>query len=239
MHEPAALLELQGVDVELLRLDKRLEELPEKKAILATRAKMQETKTLKDKAGLLVRKLEAEVKARQDELTTLSEKIAGEQQKLMGTADHRQVQAISREMDGLKRRVDKVEMETLQFVERVDKASAQVAAVEAHIAKMASHEKSLIKEFKKVGGKIQTEITELTEKREKLASAISSELLAQYDTVREARGGIGVGKLDGESCTACRMQLPAERVRDLNNGGDVGICPQCRRLIVVRVEDAE
>lgn len=238
MREPESLLELQRVDVDILRLDKKLDELPEKKAILASRAKQREISALKDKAGMLVRKLEAEVKSRTDEMTMLTDKIDSEQAKLMATADHRAVQAISREMDGLKRRRDKLEMETLQFVERVDKASAQVATVEAHLAKLAEQETALTDRFKQVGGEVQAEITRLKKERDKLVADIKPETLERYEAVRASRGGIGVGKLDGSTCTACRMELPAERVRELSSGPDIATCPQCRRLIVVRVEVA-
>lgn len=238
MREPESLLELQRVDVDILRLEKKLDELPEKKAILASRAKQREISALKDKAGMLVRKLEAEVKSRTDEMTMLTDKIDSEQAKLMSTADHRAVQAISREMDGLKRRRDKLEMETLQFVERVDKASAQVATVEAHLAKLVEQETALTDRFKQVGGEVQTEIARLKAERDKLVANIKPETLERYEAVRASRGGIGVGKLDGQTCTACRMELPAERVRELTGGPDIATCPQCRRLIVVRVEVA-
>lgn len=238
MREPESLLELQRVDVDILRLERKLDELPEKKAILASRAKQREISALKDKAGMLVRKLEAEVKSRTDEMTMLTDKIDSEQAKLMATADHRAVQAISREMDGLKRRRDKLEMETLQFVERVEKASAQVATIEAHLAKLAEQEVALTERFKQVGGQIQAELTRLKAQRERLVADITSETLARYETVRTSRGGIGVGRLDGQTCTACRMALPAERVQELLGGPDIALCPQCRRLIVVRVEVA-
>ena len=69
--------------------------------------------------------------------------------------------------------------------------------------------------------------------------AIGADTLKRYEVSRETRGGVGVGELDGETCTACRMALPAERVRELQNGPEIGTCPQCRRLIVVRPRGGE
>ena len=59
------------------------------------------------------------------------------------------------------------------------------------------------------------------------------------DGISESRGGVGVGRLDGDACSACRMSLPMERIRALEEGPDVAICPQCRRLIVVRTGEHE
>ncbi|PKQ16036.1 MAG: hypothetical protein CVT67_06950 [Actinobacteria bacterium HGW-Actinobacteria-7] len=238
MSEASDLLELQGIDLDILRANKRLDELPEKRAILEARVKQREAATLKQKADLLLRKLEGEIKVRQDELTTLGEKIGTEQEKLMSTSDHRQVQAISREMDGFKRRVDKVEMEELQYMERAEKAKSQVAAIAQHLAKLAEKETELIDRFKVVGGAIQDEVAKLEKRRVKLAKGIEPKLLSRYEAIRASKGGVAVGVLEESGCSACRMTLPVERRADLEAGPDVGICPHCRRLIVVR-QDAE
>jgi len=238
VSEAVDLLELQATDIEIVRATKRLDELPEKRAILEVRAKLRDTKALAEKAAVLLRRLESEVKARQDECEMLDAKIAQEQAKVMSTTDHRAVQSITREMDGLKRRRDKVEMEELQFMERADKARAQVAAIEAHIGKLNDGESGLIERFKQVGGGVQEEIAALTARRGTLSKALDAQTIARYESIREAKGGVAVGRLDGAMCSACRMDLPAERVKELGEGPDVGICPQCRRLIVVRSEDA-
>jgi len=232
--EPADLLELQAIDIEIVRATKRLDELPEKRAILQLRTKQREVGALAEKAGVLLRKLDGEVRVRKDEAEMISAKIAQEQQKIMATTDHRAVQSISREMDGLKRRRDKLEMEELQFMERVDKARAQLAAIEEHREKLADKESELIERFKEVGGVVQAEIAALEKRRTALAKGLARDTLTRYESVRDSKGGVAVGKLEGPMCSACRMDLPAERVKDLVEGPDIGVCPQCRRLIVVR-----
>lgn len=239
MDESAALLEVAAVDVEIIRARKRLDDLPEKRSILEVRAKQREVQGFHEKAEMLVRKLEAELKARQDEIAMIREKLDAEQSKIMETADHRQIQALTREMDGLRRRVDKLEMESLQYMERIEKATAQLETIDQALASLAAKETAFIERFKTVGGELQNEIAALEGKRAAIAANISVELLARYDSTKESKGGVGVGKLEATTCSACRMSLPAERVRDLMAGPDVGVCPQCRRLIVVRTGSAE
>jgi uncharacterized protein len=233
MTQAGSLLELQALDLDVLRSNKKLEELPEKTAILKARAKLREVMTLRGKADLLVGKLQSDLKAHQDEIEMLTEKIATEQTKVMATTDHRAVTAITREMDGLKRRRDKLEMESLQLMERVEKATTQTATIDDALSQLTEREAALIAEFKTVGGALQKHIAQTGAKRNKVAKSLPPELVKRYEAARESKGGVGVGELDGEACTACRMVLPAERVRELANGPSIGICPQCRRLIVV------
>ena len=208
MSQAADLLELQATDIEIARATKRLDELPEKAAILQARAKQREVAALAQKAGVLLRKLEAEVKQRKDEAEMIDAKLAQEQVKIMATTDHRAVQSISREMDGLKRRRDKIEMEELQFMERAEKARSQVAAIEEHQVKLATTEASLVEKFKDVGGGVQDEITSLEKRRAQLAKRVPAQTLERYEAIRSAKGGIGVGRLEGSMCSACRMELP-------------------------------
>jgi hypothetical protein len=233
------LLDLQEADVSILRAHKRLKELPEKAELLALRTKIKEMTELKAKVALLVHKLEADLKARQDETAMITEKLAGEQTKVMATTDHRQITALSREMDGLRRRADKLDMESMQYMERIDKATAQVATVEGHLVSLAAKDAELVTRYQTVGAEVQAEIAVASKSRDKLAHDLPHDVLARYESIRDSKGGIGVGRLNGESCTACHMDLPAERVKALREGPDVGICPHCRRLIVVRAEGDE
>lgn len=236
MDESATLLELQEVDLAIARGERALDELPEKKAILENRAKQREVESLAGRADGVVAKLDAEIRRKQDETESVGSKLEEEQSKLMvgAVSDHKQVQHISREIDSLRRRKDKLEMETLQLMERLEKASAQRETVEKALSQLRERETQLIEQFRDHGGDLQNSIAEGQSKREQLARSLDADLLTRYENLREMKSGIGVGRLEGDSCSACRMQLPAEAVAALLAGPDIGICPSCHRLVVVR-----
>ena len=239
MTQAALLLALQDLDIEIMRAKKRLEELPEKREILTLRQKIRDVTELHGRADVLVKKLGADLKAHQDEISTLTEKIAEEQAKVMATTDHRAVQSITREMDGLRRRQDKMEMESLQIMERIDKATAQTAKIDAALTQLSEKDAQLVVRFKSVGGALQNDIADMERRRDETAASLSPATLTRYEKIRESKGGVGVGRLEGEACTACRMSLPGEKLRELQSGDDISVCPQCRRLIVVRSRESQ
>jgi uncharacterized protein len=239
MTQAASLLALQDLDIEIMRAKKRLDELHEKHDILVVRQKQRDVTDLHGKADLLLKKLAADLKSHQDEIAVLTEKIAAEQAKVMATTDHRAVQSITREMDGLRRRQDKMEMESLQIMERIDKAAAQRDKIDEALAQLAEKDAGLVERFKAVGMALQEDIADMERKRAETAASIDAGLLSRYDQMRESKGGVGVGRLEEDACTACRMTLPAERIHALEEGDDVGVCPQCRRLLVVRTGSEE
>ena len=239
MTQAALLLALQDLDIEIMRAKKRLEELPEKREILTLRQKTREVTELHGRADVLVKKLAADLKAHQDEIEMLTSKLDAEQTKVMATTDHRAVVSITREMDGLRRRQDKMEMESLQLMERIDKAGTQMVKIDSALTQLAEKDAHLCTRFKTIGGALQSDIADMERRRAETAADLSAATLTRYEKIREAKGGVGVGRLEGEACTACRMSLPAERLRELHSGDDISVCPQCRRLIVVRAEDPE
>jgi predicted nucleic acid-binding Zn-ribbon protein len=72
--------------------------------------------------------------------------------------------------------------------------------------------------------------------RTALLPSIEAALQARYETLRETRHGIAVGTLEGSMCGACRVTLPAGKVAALEAGPDIGACPSCGRILVVRGE---
>jgi predicted nucleic acid-binding Zn-ribbon protein len=228
MAETDALLELQSLDLDIRRSSKRLDELPEKRAILEVRAKQREVEALRAKADVLLGKLRRDFSAHQDELASLNAKIEAEQAKLMETSDHRTVTAR-----------DKIEMESLQLMERVEKATAQGTTVVGALEQLADKHARLVAEFQSAGGELQTHISDAQARRDGVAKSISADLLKRYEAACTAKSGVGVGALEKGTCTACRMVLPAERVKELTAGPSIATCPHCHRLIVVEPEDAQ
>lgn len=235
MTSGETLLAIQEADLEIRRATKQLDELPVKGEIIATRKKAREVEALRAKAEELVARLDRAMARNEDETATLCAKIESEQQKVMSgdITNPKEVQHITREMDSLRRRTEKLEMEDLALMERAEKARGQIAKIDAALQTLAAKEKDLTVQFQAQGGELQGALAVSTARREKLAGALDSELLARYEKVREAKHGIGAAHLMGIVCSACRMELPAERVDELKNGPEIGKCPACQRLLVI------
>lgn len=240
MDVPTALIALQTCDLEMRRAAKLLDELPEKRAILETRHKAEEVRQLKAKAEELVHRLERAIAANTDEVAALDEKIAGVQKTLDAgqVTNPKEVHNLSREMDALKRREDKLDNDTLSLMERLEKAREQVAKVDTALQRLSDRESELIASYRLKGGEVQSDLEAHKKQRVELAALVGEELLARYEAAAAAKGGIGAAKLLEVTCSACRVELPAERLRELREGPDVGLCPNCRRLLVVRGDDA-
>lgn len=242
MNKARGLLSLSEQDLGIVRAQKRLDEIPEKHAVLELRKKIREFEGVRAKAQAYVDEARRMVSRDEDEAASLDEKIETEQAKIIsgGITNPKELQNLSRELDALRRRKDKLENTTIGVMEKLENGTAQLAKIDKAIAMAHEKEAALIKEFQAKGGALQHEIAVMKGKRDALAKGLSGDLMERYEHARETKHGIGVGVLRSGSCSACRMELPSERVQALESGPDVAVCPNCKRLLVVRVaEDHE
>ena len=236
MTEGEALIALMEQDRSLDRAIKTLDELPEKQAILKLRHRLKEIEAVADKARAYLKTANAMVARAADEVSLVETKIEAEQAKILSgqITDSKELQHLTREIDSLARRKDQLEREELNLMEKAEAGEAQVARVEATLAEGRKKEQSLIEEFKAHGGEVQTEIARLKAGREAIAGRIDQTLLARYEALRTSKRGLAVGVLQGSLCSACRTDIPSGERQVLEAGPEIGECPNCKRMIVIR-----
>lgn len=239
MEQSALLEKLQELDLDLIRARKRLDEIPEKTAILTMRRKVAELEALRSRAQAAHDAVDADVRKREDETVLLDVKMEAEQAKLMSgdVTNPKEVANISRELDSLRKHKEQLEYATLNEMENREKAAERVAKVDAAIDEGKRREGVLMKDFQAKGSAMTADVGRLEAERALVAAAVEPDLLGRYERLRETKHGIGLGVLNDATCSACRVELPSNRVADLKTGPPVGVCPACHRLLVITPKD--
>jgi predicted nucleic acid-binding Zn-ribbon protein len=238
MHTARTLTELQEQDLLIIRLEKELEEMPEKRAILTARAKLADIDKLRERTQAAIHAMDAVSKRIEDQIAALSTKMTAEQAKLATgeVSNAKEVQAVSLELDSLSKRVAALEGELLAEMQKRENGEAQLAKIDAALAEGHRAEATLMGRFQERGGEIIGRIEAAKRARAGLITALGAELSAHYESLRASHHGVAVATLDGAMCTGCRVTLPSVRVLALENGPDIGSCPGCGRILIVRGE---
>lgn len=236
MEMVRVLLDLQERDLAVARLSKQLDEMPEKRAILAARAKLADIRKLKERTDAVVHHFEAAAKVMEDTITGVKTKMEAEQAKLVSgeIANPKELQAVSRELDSLRRRVEQLESEELTELQKREDGLAQAAKIGAALTAGAKAEAELTERFKARGSDILSHIESEKKARAALAAMLPAEVLQRYEGLRSRFQGTAVGQLVDGMCTACRVSLPSTKVQALLEGPDVTGCPNCGRILIVR-----
>jgi hypothetical protein len=238
MTEAEALIALAEHDLEIARAHKALDELPEKRAILQLRHRLEEIDAVRAKAEAYCQTAERMVARSTDETDALSAKMEAEQSKVLSgeVTNPKELQSLTRELDALARKKNALESDTIALMEKAEAGAAQLAKVDATLAEGRAKEQDLIERFKQKGGSLQTEIERLRSERAAIVGRIGEGLVERYEALRTAKHGIAVGVLESGMCSACRTELPAERAQSLQEGPPIGECPNCRRILIVSHE---
>ena len=239
MRTASAILELQQVDLNILRDRKTLNEIPEMEQIQQVRSKLKELarRTTKIVGELKDQRIEHE--DNEGRRRTLSRHVEEINLENSECDDFRRVQANNAELDRLAKRLEKVDYN--QHV--VEQEIARLEGLQDQAMKiretLEAREAELVESFKEKATNIKQDLETLVRRREALTEQMSEDMYRTYMKSCEGHNHVGVARLEGHACTGCRVELQQSQIDTLRRGPAISSCPVCGRIIVVREEDDE
>lgn len=233
-EELAALLRMQQVDMEIIRLNKELSALPQRKVIVSAREKKRTVEEKRAKVEAMRTAAEQKLSRVSDEDALLAEKQRIAQAAVEGAqGNYRNVEARTKEMNGYAKRRSTLE-------EELDALGAELAKVQEVESQMNTlleainrQEKEAIEEFQAQGGALKNDIARLEAGKARVSAALSAELAALYEKTAARSGGVALARLLDGKCGACRTTITGGRLIDLKSQAPLGVCPNCNRLLIV------
>ncbi|MEY8460811.1 hypothetical protein AALA69_06745 [Eggerthellaceae bacterium 24-137] len=228
------LFELQRIDLEVKRLTKELDELPQRSIIVAAREKKAEIEAKAEKVAELKRATSKKITRIDDEDASLAKKEAGVQAAIDAAhGDFRNVEARTKELASIVRRRATIAEDRAGVQAELDKISAMEAQITLALEEIAAKEQEAIDSFQKQGGDLKLAIAKLEAGRGQVEAKVDPDLVRAYDRIAARSGGVSVGVLDGTRCGVCRMPIDGGRLIDLRSQAPLGSCPSCKRLLVI------
>lgn len=229
----STLIELQHNDMELLRVQKAIADLPQRKTIVAARKKI---KTIEEKQET-VGKLRAKAEEKLADISEEDGKLAAKQEEAQKAVDsasgYRDVEAHTREMDGYAKRRATLEEDLAAVDAELDKISAVEKRISTALAQLRETESAATAEFQSQGGELKKQEADLTSSHDQIATNLPADLKARYDRAAKHCGGVAVALLHDDACGACRAPIEQGHLIDLKAHAPLGECPNCKRLLIV------
>ncbi len=234
------LLDLQAVDAEVDQLRHRLARLPQEAEIVElTRSRGRTLGQLRDQQIVV------------DDLTTAQEKADAdvEQVKARRKRDQDRMDAgqisnpkdlerMQHEMETLERRISVLEDEELEVMEQLEEAQAQLRRLQEEMHGTEERLAALTEARDQQAGEVTAELTVVATRRDPLVAELPADLLALYEKLRTAKGGIGAAALRARQCGGCMISLdPSELARIKTLATDEVVrCEECQRILVRTTE---
>jgi predicted nucleic acid-binding Zn-ribbon protein len=231
-----ALLAVQDLDTTIDQLRHRREHLPER-AELGAVAK--EGVTL---AGRIsdAKARQADAAARQEaaegELAESEQRIVDIEKRMYGgtVSASRELQAMSAEVESLKRRCSELEEHVLETMEEREPVDAEVDGLLADEAELRRRAATLQHDISAREAEIDAELAREEAERDGLVANVPAELLETYEKLRAHLDGVGAARIVNNSCSGCHLSLPATEIARLRHEPDDSLifCEQCGRILV-------
>jgi uncharacterized protein len=230
------LLDLQALDSSLDRLAHRRKTLPEL-------AQIEEAETRLERLGgdiVLVETEDSDLGREQSKLEgdidQVRTRMQRDQQRLDAgqVGSPRELENLQHEIESLKKRQSDLEDDELEIMEKREVVQTRLSELRAEkdqvAAALADAEQRRDTAFAEIGA----ESEKTTAQRAETAAGLSAELVALYEKVRAASGGVGAAALHQGRCEGCHLQLNTtdiNRIREADED-EVLRCEECRRILV-------
>ena len=229
------LLDVQAHDTRLAQLAHRRRTLPEHAELerlgRRRRALADELVVARTAASDLRREL---AKAEADVEQVRSRVVRNEARLDAGRGSAKDLQALQHELGTLGERQSVLEDAELEVMQRLETAEAgggelekQLVGVDAEIGAVEGRRDATL-------AAIDTEAATEQSARAAAAAGVPAELLALYEKIRNASGGVGAARLYQRRCEGCRLELtPTDLGRFRSAGEDAVLrCEECGRILV-------
>lgn len=229
------LLEVQAHDTRIDQILRRMETLPVREERDGAQSTLKQLDTSIAEEQVRQDELVRAMRKLEDEISSIGAKRAEVEKVLYsGTVTNaRELQDMQEESEALGRRITHLEDQNLVLMEQHEPVEQTVA----DLAVTREQRESVLRDAELRLTAAEAELTvELEAEQAARAAAsesVSADLMAEYETLRGGRGGIGVARLVGNQCGGCHLTLSAVEVASLRKHPDqVAHCEECGRLLV-------
>ena len=227
-------LEIQGLDTAIDRLERRREQLEAGEELSSARKEMEESEARLGELRLAIDAVASEQRRLEHEIDSMGAKLAAEEKRMYdgSIANAKELEALQHEISSLKDRRSRAEDELLDQMMRREELEGRVAQSEAEVAAARGRVEA-------VGGDASRELDEVVAslaghrgEREAVVREIDPELLELYEDLRGMKKGIGAAAIVDGVCQACHEKLSAVELDKLKHTDGVKRCEYCRRIVV-------
>ncbi|MGH2788473.1 MAG: zinc ribbon domain-containing protein [Actinomycetota bacterium] len=229
------LLDLQGEDAAIRRLEHQRESLPEAQRLAELTGQLGEL----DSDIAIARKQHDETATEQArleaEMATRDAKIEREEGRLYSgsVSNPKELNALRAEIEMLKRQRSELEEGLLEAMVQRDGLKETLDSLEKERAEVSDRADELSGQVSATTGEIDAELKQHTAARGELIGGIPKDLVVLYEKVRDAKHGVGAARLVDGMCEGCHTKLPAKEVERLRAERGLQRCDNCRRILVV------
>jgi len=223
------ILEVQEIDIEIAGKEERLQELPRRRAEVASEIHALEEEQAEHREGL--ERARVERRTLETEVESLKERLARYETQLNEVKTNVAYSALLTEMRGVKTGIADLEDRILVLMEEIESHENRLEELKAELAERREESADELEALDRERAELEQSVGDLDHKRDRLAEQVEADLLRMYDRLRRARRFPALVPLRGRSCGSCHSRLPPQVVQQVAHHDDFHVCEACGVLV--------
>jgi predicted nucleic acid-binding Zn-ribbon protein len=230
MPQAEALYNLQEIDLNILRLRRRLEEIA---TILADNAALNEAQQRVDAAQAALLPLRTKLRDVELEMQSNAQKAKSAEDRMYSgkVQNPKELQDLQNEVASLSRRNDQLETRVLEAMMAIETAEDDLQQKENDLRQITEGLQTQHGDLLEEKQRIEDEIEALSERRERALNAVTAESLKLYNTMHKRKGNQPIARLIGNSCSVCGIQQTNAVVQEVHKRDSLVECSNCGRIL--------
>ena len=144
------------------------------------------------------------------------------------------LERMQHELVSLERRITSLEDDELEVMARLEDAQKDLDSLTAQLQAADARLVELAKTRDEKAAAIEGELAEIDRERAPAVDALPADLLALYDRLREAKGGVGAAALRARACSGCQLAIDNAELAVIRSAptDEVIRCEECQRILI-------
>jgi uncharacterized protein len=233
MTQAQALYHLQQIELEILRSQKRLEEittlLTDSTAVAAAQKQVEAATKSLSPLRAKVRDLDLEIQSNTQKAKST------EQQLYSGSVKNpKALQDMQQELEALKTWQGTLEDRLLEAMVNMEDAESTLKNAESELEKMKTEFESKHVDLIKEQADLKAKVEGLQAKRQTALKEVTPESLKLYNTMKPRKNNQPMALMDDVGCQFCGVEQTMNIVQDVRRGQSLIPCTSCGRILVYK-----
>lgn len=194
-----------------------------------------------DDAAQTLHAIERDRRDAELELSAVETKKQDHEKKLYSGSvrNPKELDAMQHEIEALGRQRSRLDGLILELMERGEEQSRVVSELHAEMEAARSAYEAKSQAYSAATRRLRTEMAKLQRMREERSAAVPPGPLKRYESIRAAKHGIGLARIEQGQCRACNTSLPKNTVLSVRDTDALLTCESCGRLLYLAPEGGE
>jgi predicted nucleic acid-binding Zn-ribbon protein len=165
------------------------------------------------------------------DLVAAQQRLEKYKEQSMAVKTNAEFHAMQHQMEAVKAEIDQFESRALEVMMAADELAAAQKKAEATLKAEEAAVAAERRAIEAARSRAEADIAACAATRSALVQAVDPHLVATFERVARARGGIAVARAEKERCVACQVRLRPAVFNALMKNAEIIQCDSCQRVL--------